>query len=81
MTPGLLRFQGYDASREMFERSTGMDAETALESGRDVIAGVRDAISRAGFKPAEGFFRWDEPRASTGLDAFTEAPAVGGGRA
>jgi DNA repair photolyase len=74
VNPGLLRFQGYDVSREMFERSTGMDAKTALECGEEVIAGVRDAVSRAGFKPAGEFFRWDEPRGSTGLDAFMGSP-------
>jgi DNA repair photolyase len=74
VTPGLLRFQGYDASREMFEGSTGMDAMTALEGGEEVIASVRDAVSRAGFKQAGEFFKWDEPRESTGLDAFTGRP-------
>lgn len=74
VAPGLLRFQGYDASREMFERSTGMDAKTALEGGEEVIARVRDAVSRAGFKPAGEFFSWDEPRGSAGLDAFTGRP-------
>lgn len=67
---GLLRFQGYDASRGMFERSTGMDAETALEKGEEIIAGVRAAVSRAGFKLPGEFFRWDGPRASSGLDEF-----------
>ena len=76
VTPGLLRFQGYDASREMFERSTGMDAKTALERGEEVIARVRDAVSRAGFKPAGEFFRWDEPRGSAGLDAFAGSPGL-----
>ena len=77
----MLRFQGYYASKEMFERSTGMDAKTALECGEEVIASLRDAVSSAGFKPAGEFFKRDEPRGSTGLDAFTEsvgpAAAVG----
>lgn len=70
VTPGLLRFQGYDVSRDMFERSTGMGAERALEAGEEVIAGVKEAVSKAGFKPPEEFFRWERPRASPGLDAF-----------
>ncbi len=74
VTPGLLRFQGYDVSREMFERSTGMDAETALEAGQETIAGVRSAVSNAGFKAPGEFFRWDEPRGRPGLDEFVGKP-------
>jgi len=70
VTPGLLRFQGYDASREMFERSTGMDAKAALDGAEEVIAEVRDAVSRRGFELPEEFFKWDEPRESAGLDEF-----------
>jgi DNA repair photolyase len=69
VTPGLLRFQGYDASREMFQRSTGMDAEKALEGGEEVITRVRDAVSSAGFKVPREFFRWDRSPES-GLDPF-----------
>jgi len=76
VTPGLLRFQGYDASREMFERSTGIEAETALEEGEETIAGVREAVSRSGFKASSEFFRWERPRASLGLDGFVEGPAA-----
>ena len=73
VTPGLLRFQGYDASREMFERSTGITAEAALEGGEEALAGVRDAVSRAGFKSPGDFFRWEGPGASRGLDGFVES--------
>ena len=76
VTPGLLRFQGYDVSREMFERSTGIKAETALEAGRETIAGVRDAVSRAGFKPPGEFFRWERPGAAPGLDEFVGGPGA-----
>ena len=76
VTPGLLRFQGYDASRKMFERSTGIDAETALEAGEETIAGVREEVSRAGFKAPSEFFRWERPMASPGLDGFVEGPAA-----
>jgi DNA repair photolyase len=76
VTPGLLRFQGYDASKKMFERSTGVDAETALEASEETIAGVREAVSRAGFKSPGDFFRWERPRVSPGLDGFVEGPAA-----
>jgi DNA repair photolyase len=76
VAPGLLRLQGYDVSREMFERTTGIEAETALKAGQETIAGVRDAISRAGFKAPSDFFRWEGPRASPGLDEFAEGQAA-----
>jgi DNA repair photolyase len=66
---GLLRFQGYDASREMFEAATGMTADEALESGESVIARVREAVSLAGFKGPDELFRWEPPRAPS-LDQF-----------
>jgi DNA repair photolyase len=66
---GLLRFQGYEASREMFEAATGMTADKALESGEGVIARVREAVSRAGFKGPDELFRWEPPRAPS-LDQF-----------
>lgn len=70
VTPGLLRFEGYDVSREMFERSTGIEAEKALEASEETIADVKKAVSRAGFKGASEFFRWEGQGASPGLDGF-----------
>jgi DNA repair photolyase len=75
VTPGLLRFQGYDVSREMFERSTGIDAAVALEAGEETIARVREAVLRAGFKAPSEFFRWERARASPGLDEFVQRQA------
>jgi len=69
VTAGLLRFQGYEASREMFEAATGMTAEKALESGEDTISRVREAVARAAFKSPDELFRWQPPRAPS-LDEF-----------
>lgn len=66
---GLLRFQGYEASREMFEAATGMAAAKALESGEEVIARVREAVANAGFKGPDELFRWEPPTAPS-LDQF-----------
>jgi DNA repair photolyase len=66
---GMLRFQGYDASREMFEAATGMKADEALASGEEVMSRVREAVERAGFKDPDEFFRWEPPRACS-LDEF-----------
>ena len=76
VTPGLLRFQGYDVSREMFERSTGVKAETALEAGEETIARVREAVSRAGFRAPSEFFKWKRPPAPPGLDGFVCVPGA-----
>jgi DNA repair photolyase len=78
VTPGLLRFQGYDVSREMFERSTGLEAEVALEAGEETIGDVRRAVARAGFEPPSEFFRWERPRALQGLDEFVASNAGAG---
>lgn len=67
VVPGLLRFQGYRASKEMFELSTGMSAEAALRAGNETISEVREAVSKSGFEDAEEFFAWDA-RPGPGLD-------------
>jgi DNA repair photolyase len=72
VTPGLLRFQGYERSRKMFEALTGMESDAVLRDGQAVIEQVRDAISRAGFQEAGEFFRWEASHESGGLDGFLE---------
>ena len=62
VTTGLLRFQGYGESREMFERSTGMSSEAAMAGGADVLATAKRAIADRGFEDPEEFFGWSEPR-------------------
>lgn len=74
VTAGLLRFQGYEASEEMFERATGMSAEAALLDGDETIAAVRRSVEMSGFEKTEDFFRWDWPEEGPGLDSFAVAP-------
>lgn len=75
VTTGLLRFQGYEASRENFELSTGMQAEEVLRRGEETAAYVRGAIAREGFTPPEEFFMWeDDGQAPECLDAFLDGP-------
>lgn len=76
VTAGLLRFQGYEASRKMFEESTGLDSEAVLKDGQVTIERVRKAVSRAGFQEASEFFMWEPSAESTGLDGFFEAPSL-----
>lgn len=81
VSPGLLRFQGYEASRRMFELSTGLDAEAALEGGENRIGEVREAVARAGLRTSDGFFSWKETAAMEGLDSFvgsTGSEQIGG---
>ena len=75
VTPGLLRFQGYSTSKEMFESATGMTAGEALESGEEVITRFRESVARAGFEKPEDFFRWEAPRVAR-LDQFVAPEAV-----
>jgi DNA repair photolyase len=58
VTTGLLRFQGYGESKEMFERSTGMSSEVAMAGGAEVLATAKLAISERGFEDPEEFFDW-----------------------
>lgn len=73
---GLLRFQGYDASREMFERSTGLSSETVLATGEETMERVREAIAGFGFEESHDFFAWEDPSKSQRLDRFLSDPAV-----
>lgn len=70
VTPGVLRFEGYEASKEMFVRSAGMSASDALAGGVETMANVRTAVAEAGFASPEEFFRWERPRGEAGLDPF-----------
>ncbi|HUH99527.1 MAG TPA: radical SAM protein [Nitrososphaerales archaeon] len=77
VTAGLLRFQGYDVSRENFERSTGMMAEEIPKTGQETMASVRAAISRLGFQPSERFFDWGGPPTTGSLDAYVMSAGPG----
>jgi DNA repair photolyase len=71
VTPGLLRFQGYRASKEMFETSTGLLAENVMLNAEEAISEAREAIATEGFMEPEKFFQWDEaPERPPGLDDF-----------
>ncbi len=74
VSPGLLRFQGYEASKKMFERSTGLDARAALEAGEETLEEVRRAVARAGFREVRDSFSWEDSRKPLGLDAFFGPP-------
>lgn len=58
VTAGILRIQGYEESRKMFEEATGVSAGGLISGGEVLIAEVRRKIAANGFEPAESFFAW-----------------------
>jgi DNA repair photolyase len=57
-----LRFQGYDRSREMFERATGIPAPDLMEGAGETVERVRKLVRELGFEPIEDVFEWKPSR-------------------
>ncbi len=71
-TPGLLRFEGYEASRRLSVLWTGMEAGTPLEAAERTAAEVRNLIAKAGFEAPEESFGWEMSRETSALDEFVD---------
>ncbi|MDA4121729.1 MAG: radical SAM protein [Thaumarchaeota archaeon] len=67
VSPGLIRFQGYPESKQMFENSLGISSEGLAEGGDDIIADARKLIDGLGFQSTADFFDW---RRETGLEGY-----------
>lgn len=67
VSAGILRFQGYEKSREMFERVSGVPASELIQGGSEMAEAVRKLIDEFGFEHREGFFNW---RPEGGMDEF-----------
>lgn len=55
---GILKFTGYEESREMFEETARMSAAEALVGREDVVAKLSDLVRRFGMEPADDTFKW-----------------------
>jgi len=60
VSAGILRFNGYQESKEMFERVSGMDALELTAGAEETISGVRKQIQELGFEGRDSFFEWRE---------------------
>lgn len=71
VSPGLLRFQGYEESKDHFEKSTGRSSAGLLEGGEEIIGRARGLIREHGFEPIDQLLDW-QPDSS--LDEY--APPI-----
>lgn len=67
---GVLGFVGYEESRKMFERATGMSASEAL-SGRDrLVSRLTELVERYGMRARDGMDEWKDDGDVESLDSF-----------
>jgi DNA repair photolyase len=57
---GMLRFNGYEASRIMFEERTGIDSTEALAGGAEILAEVRVLAEHAGLDTSCSSLEWQQ---------------------
>ena len=55
---GILRFQGYDRSRELFEQVSGTPSSELMAGGEQTLAQVSRLVKELGFESRERFFEW-----------------------
>ena len=63
---GILRFAGYEESRNMFEAAAGMSTVDALAGREDVLAKLSDLVRRYGMEPKDESSEW-RPELHDGL--------------
>ncbi|MDA4114296.1 MAG: radical SAM protein [Thaumarchaeota archaeon] len=71
ISPGILRFQGYPESKEMFEKVAGVSSTDLTLGGDKVIADVEGLIEEYGFEGVGDVLDW---RPKGGLDDFLGVP-------
>ena len=67
---GVLRFAGYDESREMFEEATGMGTAEALAGREEIVADLGDLVRRYGMEPKDDRSEWWSDPATSSLDSY-----------
>jgi len=77
VSAGILRFEGYRLSREMFEQTSGVSAQEATQGAGETIAAVREMIEEFGFEPSERFFEWKPER---GIEQYMLQETAGASR-
>ncbi len=73
VTLGLLRFNGYESSKQMFERRSGKTAEEVMENGRSVYQEITDMAKSHGLDTSGDSLSWspaEEPESTPSLDIF-----------
>jgi DNA repair photolyase len=67
--PGLLRFQGYEESKIMFENTTGRTTSELLIGGREILTRINEIIKRHNLDDSD-LFIWREVEQTRRLDTF-----------
>jgi DNA repair photolyase len=71
LTLGLLRFIGYEKSREMFEERTGKSAEDVMAGGRSVYEEISDKAKNYALDTSGSSLSWSpKEKATPSLDSF-----------
>ncbi len=70
VSPGILRFQGYDESKAMFERTTGTPSAQLMQGGDETLARVQELLRRHSLDRSEELFRWSAAEEHLNLDQF-----------
>jgi DNA repair photolyase len=71
VTPGALRFIGYEESRKMFEESVGQKSSDLMFGSADVIAKVKELASKHGLDATGSRLCWTPPKNERGLDEYS----------
>ncbi|MDA4136064.1 MAG: radical SAM protein [Thaumarchaeota archaeon] len=74
VSAGMLRFQGYGESKEMFERVSGVAFSEVSAGAEATLAEARRLIDEFGFEQRASFFEW---KPEGGLDRYLSEEARG----
>ncbi len=68
---GVLRFDGYQESRDLFEEVSGISFAAALVGREEVVGKLADLVMQYGMEPRDTMGKWDpESAADARLDSF-----------
>ena len=72
LTVGLLRFNGYQKSQEMFEKRSGRSAGEVMEGGREIRQNILAKAQSYGLDTSGSSLSWDPPESpqTPSLDSF-----------
>jgi DNA repair photolyase len=68
IVPGLLRFDGYAKSKQMFEESTSIEVSSVMQRSKETMEMTREIIDRHGLEPAEETLEWHQDAGA--LDSY-----------
>ena len=74
---GVLRFTGYEESRKMFEKATGMRTEEALAGRDELVSRLTSLVRRYGMEAKDYASGWKPERDSLPLESFGVAEGEG----